>query len=221
MEITWYGLGCFRIAERGYPAVITDPFDEDKTGYTLPRVRAEIVSLSTPLEDATKVRWRGFRGVQRTLASPGEYEIGGLFVTGVSSYRDTKKGTLRGENIIYTFEVNGFSVCHLGELGHVLNQSRIEAIGNVNVLLIPVGLEEGLTPSMASEVVSLIEPNIVIPTNYQTPGLKIKRKSANRFLKEMGITSAPTEAVLKLTSGNIPEATTVIVLEPQIKKEKL
>ncbi len=215
MEITWYGLGCFRITERGYPAVITDPFDEDETGYALPHARAEIVSLSTPLEDAAKVRWRGFRGVQRTLASPGEYEIGGLFVTGVNSYRDAKKGALHGENIIYIFEMNGFSVCHLGELGHVLNQSRIEAIGNVNVLLIPVGLKKGLTPSMASEVISLIEPNIIIPMDYHTPGLKAKRASVDRFLKEMGISSTTTEAVLKIASGKIPEATTVIVLEPQ------
>ncbi len=215
MEITWYGLGCFRITERGYPAVITDPFDEDETGYTLPHARAEIVSLSTSLEDATKVNWKGFRGVQRTLASPGEYEIGGLFITGVNSYRDAKKGALRGENIIYIFEMNGLSVCHLGELGHVLNQSRIEAIGNVNVLLIPVGLQKGLTPSMASEVISLIEPNIIIPMDYHTPGLKAKRASVDRFLKEMGISSTTTEAVLKIASGKIPEATTVIVLEPQ------
>ncbi|MBN1259781.1 MAG: MBL fold metallo-hydrolase [Anaerolineae bacterium] len=215
MEITWFGLGCFRITERGYPAVITDPFDEEATGCTLPRSRAEIVTLSTPLADPVQMKWPRFRGPTRTLASPGEYEIGGLFITGVESYRDRKKGMERGENIIYTFDVSRISICHLGELGHVPSQTQIEALGTVHVLLLPVGLPGGLTPSMATEVMSLIEPNFVIPMQYNTPGLKTERKSVDRFLKEMGIAKPETLPVLKLSASDIPEETQIVLLEFQ------
>lgn len=215
MEITWYGLGCFRIIERGYPAVITDPYDEEATGYALPRARAEIVTLSQPADDPRELAWPRFRGPTRTVASPGEYEIGGLFITAIPSYRDRQKGAERGQNIIYTYDLGAFTVCHLGELGHVPSQSRIEGLGAVHILLIPVGIPDGLSPSMASEVVSLIEPNIVIPMNYQTPDLLVERQSVSRFLKEMGITNSETQASLKLAAGAIPEETQIILLEPQ------
>ncbi|HOC21247.1 MAG TPA: MBL fold metallo-hydrolase [Anaerolineae bacterium] len=215
MEITWYGLGCFRLVERSYPAVITDPFDEEASGYTLPRARAEIVTLSQPLEDPREISWPRFRGPTRTLASPGEYEIGGLFITAIPSYRDRQKGAERGENIIYTFDLGALTVCHLGELGHVPSQSRIEGLGTVHVLLIPVGVPDGLAPSMAAEVVSLIEPNIVIPMNYKTSDLRIERHPVSRFLKEMGVTNPETQSSLKVVAGAIPEETQIILLEPQ------
>ncbi|OQA13516.1 MAG: metal-dependent hydrolase [Chloroflexi bacterium ADurb.Bin360] len=215
MEITWYGLGCFRLIERGYPAIITDPFDEEASGYALPRTRAEIVTLSQPVDDPREVSWARFRGPTRTLASPGEYEIGGIFITAIPSFRDRQKGAERGQNIIYTYDLGALTVCHLGELGHVPSQSRIEGLGTVHVLLIPVGIPDGLTPSMASEVVSLIEPNIVIPMSYKTPGLELGYQPVDRFLKEMGVTNPDTQASLKLTAGAMPEETQIILLEPQ------
>ncbi len=215
MDITWYGLGCFRLAERGYPSIITDPFDEEAVGLVMPAPKTDIVTLSAPHDDPRNLRWKGVRGVHRTLASPGEYEVGNVFVTGVATYRDHKKGAEHGENIVYTIEVNGISVCHLGELGHVPTQACVEAIGTVHVLLIPVGIPDGLTPTMASEVISLIEPSIIVPMNYKTPGLKVGRGMLERFLKEMGVTQPQTEPVLKLTPGKLPEETMLFLLEPQ------
>jgi len=215
MEITWYGLGCFRIVERGYPAIITDPFKEEETNYELPRARVDIVTLSTPQEDPNEIRWKGFRGSPRTLTSPGEYEIGNLFINGVSSYRDRKSGAELGENIIYSFSLNGLSFCHLGLLGHVPTQAQVERIGSVSILLIPVGLPKGLTPSMASEVVSMIEPHIVIPMQYQSPEINVERDPIHRFLKEMGVTKTVPEASLKITSSGIPEETQIVLLEAQ------
>lgn len=217
MEITWYGLGCFRIMERGYPAVVTDPFQEEETGLSLPRARADIVTYSVPLADPSQARWKGLRGSYRTIASPGEYEIGGLFITGVSSYRDQNKGADRGQNVIYAYNIAGTVVCHLGELGMPPAQSKIEALGTVNVLLLPVGVPDGLTPSMASDVVSLLEPNIVIPMNYELPGLVIPRDPVSRFLKEMGMEMATTEPSFKISGNEFPEETQVVLLECQSK----
>ncbi len=215
MDITWYGLGTFRINERGLPAVMTDPPDILEEGRDLPRLRVDIVTLSKPVADSRELAWKGVRGKQHTLASPGEYEIGGLFITGVGTYADRKKGTERGQNFVYNFNVGGIMVCHLGDLGHVPSQSQLEAIGHVHVLLVPVGVPGGLTPARASEVVSLIEPNIVIPMNYQTPNIQTKREKVDRFLKEMGISKVSPQEGLKISARDIPEETEVILLEAQ------
>jgi L-ascorbate metabolism protein UlaG (beta-lactamase superfamily) len=217
MEITWYGLGCFRMNERGYPAIVTDPFYKKDVGYELPHLTTEIITLSTPLDNGhDDVRWTGMRGKPHIFASPGEYELGGLFVTGIASYRDNKKGSKRGENIIYTYSVNGLSICHLGDLGHVPNQTQIETIGPVDVLLVPVGVPGGMTPAMASEVISLIEPNIIVPMDYKTPGLKnVQRKTVGRFLKEMGMSKEKPQATLKVSASSMSEETEVILLTPK------
>lgn len=215
MELTWYGLGCFRIVERGFPAVVMDPFDEDKTGLTLPRSRVDIVTSSDLIEDPDKAKWKGLRAGARTLAGPGEYEIGGLFATGVASFRDKKRGAELGQNVIFSVNVNGVVICHLGELGHTPTQTQVEAMGDVNVLLIPVGIPDGLTPAMASEIVSMVEPDIIVPMNYATPGLRVSRDAVDRFLKAMGVASGTPLLSLKMTSANDSEETQVILLEPQ------
>lgn len=216
MELTWYGLGCFRIVERGYPAVVMDPFNEEETGLILPRTRAEIVTSSRLLDEPQEARWKGLRGVTRTLAGPGEYEIGGLFITGVTTFRDRKHGAELGQNVVFSVNVNGVVVCHLGELGHTPTQTQVEAMGSVNVLLIPVGLPGGLIPAMASEIVSLIEPDIVVPMNYHTPDLRLSRSPVDRFLKEMGVTWGDAQPNLKMLSGSSgAEETQVVLLQPQ------
>ncbi len=216
MELTWYGLGCFRIVERGYPAVVMDPFNEEETGLVLPRSRAEIVTTSEMLDEPHLARWKGLRGISRTLAGPGEYEIGGLFITGVATFRDHKRGAEAGQNIVFSVNVNGVVVCHLGELAHTPTQAQVEAMGSVNVLLIPVGIPGGLVPAMASEIISMVEPDIVVPMNYKTPNLKSSRNPVNRFLKEMGVTWGDPQPSLKVLAGSSDaEETQVVLLEPQ------
>ena len=117
---------------------------------------------------------------------------------------------------MFSVNVNGVVVCHLGELGHTPTQTQVEAMGSVNVLLIPVGLPGGLVPAMASEIVSMVEPDIVVPMNYETPGLKLSRNPVNRFLKEMGVTWGDPQLSLKVLSGGSgAEETQVVLLEPQ------
>ncbi|MGC9393688.1 MAG: MBL fold metallo-hydrolase [Anaerolineae bacterium] len=216
MELTWYGLGCFRIVERGYPAVVMDPFKDEEAGLVLPHSRAEIVTSSELLDDPRQARWKGLRGTSHTLAGPGEYEIGGLFITGIATFRDRKRGAEAGPNIVFSVNVNGVVVCHLGELGHTPTQTQVEAMGAVNVLLIPVGLPGSLTPAMASEIVSSVEPDIVVPMNYKTPGLKLTRNPVDRFLKEMGVASSDPQPSLKVSSRDSDaEETRVVLLELQ------
>jgi len=219
MELTWYGLGCFRISERGYPTVLTDPFDEERAELALPRVRVDIVTSSWFIDEPENARWKGIRGVSHTIAGPGEYEIGGVFLAGVTTFRDRKRGALLGQNIVYSFNVNGVVVCHLGELGSTPTQAQIEAMGRVNVLLIPVGIPDGLSLTMASEIISLIEPDVVVPMHYKTSESQEKRMPVTRFLKEMGVAQSSPVPMLKLSSGSIPEEPQIVLLEPQQKEE--
>ena len=214
MEMIWHGLGCFRLSERGYPSVVTEPFDAREVGLSLPRARADIVTSSTLIDDPSDQRWPGLRGVTRTVAAPGEYEIGGVFITGVPSSRGRKRGEGAGENIIYTVNFDGVVVCHLGKLGRPPSQALVEKFGRIDVLLVPVGIPGALTDAMASEAVSLIEPDVVIPMEYKVPGLTVERKPVTGFLKEMGVTHPTTLSSLKVSRGAGAEETQIVLLEP-------
>lgn len=213
MEIIWYGQSCFRLIERGFTVVMTDPHPPDD-GLAVPRSRAGIVTVSyAPLCNHTE----GIREPFKLLDGPGEYEIGGVFITGIATFADGKQGTVRGLNTVFTFDFDGLTVCHLGRLGHVPSQSQVENVGTVHVLLVPVGGGGSLTPARASEVISLFEPSIVIPMYYKVPGLASKLGTLPRFLKEMGLEKVDTRDVLRVSKSGLSEETQVVALEVRQK----
>ncbi len=214
MEIVWHGLNCFRLSERGMAAVVTDPYDPS-TGLTLPRPRADIVTLSS--DDPRCGYTRGVRGPFRLLDTPGEYEIGGVFITAIATQANGKKKAPRGLNTIFHFDYDGLTVCHLGHLGRVPTQAQIEKLGAVDVLLVPVSDEGGLEPAAASEVISLVEPSIVIPMHYKTPGVTLPLGTLHRFLRQMGIEKAEPVESLKVTRGSLPSETVITVLTPKLE----
>ena len=217
MDLTWHGLGCFRLKERGYPAVVTDPFENEAApGLALPSARADIVLSSVPELDPEAADYSDLRQVSHVLAGPGEYEIGGVFIAGVATSRAQPQDAEPQQNIAYACEINDVVVCHLGALGGMLTQAQIEALGRVDVLLIPVGLPHGLKPGKAAELVSLIEPDIVIPMEYDVPGLQVERESVDRFLKEMGEADKAPIPSLRVSSSDVGgEETRVVILEPE------
>ncbi len=212
MEITWYGQTCFRLSERGLATVVTDPYPPD-VGLALPRTRADIVTVSY---DDPQCRYTaGVRGPSKLLDGPGEYEIGGVFVTGIATFADGKRGALRGLNTVFAFDFGGLNVCHLGRLGHVPTQSQVEGLGTVNILLVPVGDGGSLTPARASEAISLFEPSLVIPMYYKVRGLKGSLGTLGRFLKEMGLEKVSSQEVLQISRTSLSEETQVVVLQPK------
>jgi len=211
MEITWYGHSCFRLTERGLAAVVTDPFDHREAGYEPLKLRADVVTVShdTPAHNFTD----GVKGAEHILDGPGEFEIGGVFITGIqTNHRNGKEDAPR--NTLFVFDYNGVNVAHLGDLNHVPSQTEIEALGNVHVALVPVGDGSSLNAAKAAEVISLIEPNIVIPMHYATPDGLLKLDPLSKFLKEMGLADAETTPSLKVTgTSNLPDETRVVILE--------
>ena len=214
MEITWYGHSCFRLTERNFATVVTDPFDNKAIGYGPLKLRSDIVTVSHDApghnnKDAVK-------GTSHVIDGAGEFEIGGVFITGVQTDGAKKKGKEQGAgNTVYVFDYDGITVAHLGDLKQVPTQSEIELLGTVNVALVPVGGGGGLNAAKAAEVISLLEPNLVIPMHYSTPATKLSLDALNKFLKEMGLSKLDAQPSLKVTRSSLPSETHVIVLEYQ------
>lgn len=208
MEIVWYGLSCFRMTERKHATVVTDPYNS-KLGLPQLKIKADVVTIShdAPGHNSDK----DVSGVEHTLNGPGEYEIGNVFITGIRTPADAKST----KNVIFMFDFNGITVAHLGDMQKVPSQTQIEALEEVNILLLPVGGGNSLNASQASELVSMIEPNIVIPMHYEIPGINIELDSVERFLKEMGVTEPNEESSLKITSSNFKEETEIVLLTPK------
>jgi len=212
MEITWYGLSCFRLTERSLASVVTDPYDHETAGFAPLKLRADIVTIShdAPGHNFTS----GVKGFNRLITGPGEFEIGGVFITGVQT-NGHKRDADEPRNTLYVFEYEGVTVAHLGDLRRVPSQQEIEALGTVHIALVPVGGGGGLNAAKAAEVISLLEPGYVIPMHYGLSACTFKLAPLNKFLKEMGLTTGAQEAVpsLKVTRSTVPEETKVVVLE--------
>ncbi len=209
MDITWFGHSCFRLSDRGV-TIVTDPPIDDM-GYDRPRIRADVVTISH--EHPGHNTRIGFRGGPKFFDGPGEYEVKDVFITGIATYHDARNGATHGPNTVFVFEFDGVTICHLGDLGHVPTQSQVEALSSVDVLLIPVGGLHTIDPSKASEVISLIEPLIVVPMHYKTKVEKAKLQTVDKFLKEMGLSPMPAQQELKITKSALPSEPQIVVLD--------
>ena len=209
MQITWYGHSCFRLRSRS-GTVVTDPYGGD-IGYRLPKLRADVVTVTHDHPDHANVK--AVKGKPRVISGPGEYEIKGVFVIGIPTYSRNKAKQEGIRNTMYLFDFSGITVCHLGDLRRVPTQSQVEEMGDVDVLLVPVGGGSTLGAAEASEVISLVEPRIVIPMHYKTEQLRgLKLQPVDQFLKEMGVKEVVPQDVLKIKKSGLPSETQVMVM---------
>lgn len=213
MEIFWYGHSCYRMTERGLATVVVDPFDSNAVGYFPLKLKADIVTVS---HDAPGHNYlNGVKGVGHILTGPGEYEIGGVFITAVQTDGNNRKKVENPRNTLYVFDYDGLTVAHLGDLKQVPSQTEIDALGPVNIALIPIGGGNGLNAAKAAEVVSQLEPNIIIPMHYRTDDGKTHLDSLDKFIKEMGLQPMETIPSLKISKSGLPSESKVIVLDYQ------
>jgi L-ascorbate metabolism protein UlaG (beta-lactamase superfamily) len=207
MHLSWYGENCFKIqtkAKRGDndTIIVTDPFNK-KIGLRPPQGQTNIITLSNI--NYAKNDLKRFKGEPFTIDSAGEYSIKGVNITGIESFQDDKGGELRGRNTIFTIESEGIRVCHLGNIGHVLNEEQVDNIGEVDILLIPVGREDLLTLKQIKEIIGQLEPGIIIPMNYKVKGLKDKINGCQDFCKEFGSARQQGETKLVIKEKNVKD----------------
>ncbi len=216
MDITWYGLSCFRIREGGV-TIVCDPYDKT-LGLTLPKVRADIVTVSHDRPGHNAVE--RVTGEYKVLSGPGEYEVKNVFVTGLTTYHRRNGENIAERNVAFFFDFGDLTVGHMGDIGEVPAQSEIEEldIGEVDVLMVPVGGGATLDPARAVELVGLLEPRIVIPMHYRHDGLAglfvDQLEGVEKFLKEFGAPALDPVETLKISKTGLPEETQVVLLTP-------
>jgi L-ascorbate metabolism protein UlaG (beta-lactamase superfamily) len=197
MDITHLGHAAFKIKGKK-SIVVTDPYN-DSIGLKLPKTCHNATNL--------------VGGEPFIVDGPGEYEISGVKITGVSSFHDAKEGGERGKNTIFNVKINGLWICHLGDLGqNELASSQMEAIGGVDILLVPVGGVYTIDATTASKIVSELEPKVVIPMHYQEEGSNMKLEPVEKFLKEMGAEKTQSQTKLIISKEKLPDELAVVLL---------
>lgn len=217
MDVTYFGHSCFKFKGKA-GSVVTDPFDKS-VGIPLPKITADIVIVSHHHQDHDHVS--GIDGGARRehpfiIDTPGEYEIFDISIFGFSSYHDSEKGAMRGKNMISVIHIDGISVVHLGDLGHELSDREIERLGNVDVLLIPVGGHFTIDAKLAVKLIGTIEPSIVVPMHYKTDqhaALFAPLAGVSAFLKEMGKEGVEAKEKLTVSASALPDEMEIMVLK--------
>lgn len=214
MEILSLGLSSFRIKGKG-ATVITDPFDPTMVGIKFPKIEADVVTVSHNHDDHNRSDLVG--GSPYVIRGPGEYEVKDVTIFGISTFHDSTSGSERGVNTVYQIILDDLTLVHLGDLGHKLTTTQVEEIGTPDVLFIPVGGVYTIDGHEASEIVSLLEPKIVIPMHYRTPFMNNavfgKLAVVDKFLQEMGKPQTVPQPKLSISKDRLGEELQVVVLE--------
>ncbi|MEK7495325.1 MAG: MBL fold metallo-hydrolase [Patescibacteria group bacterium] len=210
MDIKYLGHSSFLIKTKT-ARIVTDPFDPEMVGLKFPKTEADVVTISHNHKDHNQFKnVSGINGVDPLIIDmPGEFEKLGVRIFGFQSFHDKTHGSERGENIMYKFESEGISVLHCGDLGEVPDENFLETIGEVDILMVPVG---GIYTIDAEEAVSLvkkIEPSIVIPMHYGTG----KLAPVSDFMKKFGLDNPVPLLKLVYKKEEIEQEMKVVVLE--------
>lgn len=216
MEISWLGHSCFQLKGRNV-TLITDPFSpQTGTGNVsrLGKVSASIVTISHNHPGHNHVM--GVSGNPRVVRGPGEYEISDVLITGVASYHDNERGNQLGRNTIYVIHIDDIVICHLGDLGHILQEEQLEEVADADVLLIPISGQHTINAAQAAEVISQVEPRIVIPMHFAPPEGEMPNP-LDTFCREMGVEAAYSQPKLTIARTTLPAETQVIILEARQK----
>lgn len=217
MNIVWKGQSCFQISttpnKNGLVSIVIDPFDKE-TGLKVPKFQANILLTTHNHRDHNNTR--AVSGEYLLINRPGEYDIKSIFIEGIPSFHDDSQGKEKGANTIYTIKSEDIKICHLGDLGQKeLNPEQLKRIGEVDILMIPIGGTYTIDSSEAIKIMAQIEPKIIIPMHYHLPGMKIKLDSIDKFLKILGIKKAETTAKLSIKKKDISDQEAkIITLQP-------
>lgn len=210
MEIKYLGHSSFLIKTKT-AKIVTDPFDPEMVGIKFPKTEADIVTISHDHNDHNQFKnVSGINGANPLMIDmPGEFEKMGVRIFGFQSFHDKTKGSERGENIMYKFESEGISILHCGDLGVVPEETFLETIGDVDILLVPVGGFYTIDAEEAVNLVKKIEPSVVIPMHYGSG----KLAPVTDFTKKFGLDDATPLPKLVYKKEEVEQEMKVIVLE--------
>ena len=180
MRIRWHGQSCFEIGGED-KILIIDPHDGRSIGINPPDVRGDLILVSHDHYDHNAVRIVE-KPDSEVVREAGERKFGDIVVKGIKSYHDEEEGEKRGENTIFKFKMNGNSFCHLGDIGHPLEEELVNEIDHVDFLFVPVGGNFTIGPEEAKKTIEAIEPKIAVPMHFKIGGLSLDIKTLEPFL---------------------------------------
>jgi L-ascorbate metabolism protein UlaG (beta-lactamase superfamily) len=207
VEISFLGNTCFRIKGKEV-TVVTDPYTP-AAGRPPLKAQAEIVTVSR--DDPAHNQVAAIGGEPRAINGPGEYEIRGVLISGVATFGEGSGTKQRPRNTVYVMQMDDLRLCHLGGLGHVLSTEQVDEIGTVDVLFVPAS-GGSLDTSKAAEVISQIEPSIILPMQYSSSD-EDGIATIAKFCHEMGLRQIIPQPRFTIAKGSIPAETQVVVLE--------
>ena len=215
MKIKWLGHSCFLLNAASGLKIITDPYTTTNgVNYSPIKETADIVTVSHDHFDHNGVSEVSGNPEVVTGDNPGIYK--GIQFKCVNTYHDEKEGSQRGTNAIFCFELDDIKICHLGDLGHRLDKKQIEEIGEVDLLLVPVGGYFTIDAKTASDVCTDLEPSIVIPMHYKTPKLDFPITGVEDFLKTKKDVKRLDSSEIELSRGEMPGTMEILVLKPAL-----
>ena len=180
LQIRWHGHSCFEIKDD--ITLVTDPHDGKSIGIPAPNIEGDIILVSHDHYDHNSVKTVEKIG-SKVVRDERKRNIYNVVIRGIKTYHDENFGDIRGENIIFKFLIDDINFCHLGDLGHILEEDIAEKIGDVDILFIPVGGNFTIDANYAWKIVNLIKPSIIIPMHYKIGGLSLPIDTLDKFLE--------------------------------------
>lgn len=207
MKIRWRGHASF-IIETESQKIVTDPF-EKKVGYPMEPVTADIITISHEHYDHNAPAT--IKGHPRLIKGTGDHVVSGITIKGIASCHDRSNGRERGANTIFKISAEGMDVVHLGDLGHPLSARQVKEIGNVDILLVPVGGRYTIDAQDAVGVVNALQPRIVIPMHFATPHVSIALAPVEEFISHYD--KVIKKPFLEVNPDNLGNDLRIIVLD--------
>ncbi len=215
LTLRWYGQSCFLLTSPGGATILMDPFHKE-VGYPVPSLKADAVTMTHEHFDHNNAEMakpgaRIIHGLTEGGYASVSETVGDVKIRTVPTFHDDREGRMRGKNAVFVFETGGLTVVHLGDLGHLLDDEQIKAIGRTDVLLLPVGGFYTIDAAQAKAVVNQLKPKIVIPMHYKTDKTKnIPIATVDGFLAGQPRVERPKRSELQIRE--LPAETTIYVL---------
>ena len=214
MQIKWLGHAAFAIITDKGKTILTDPYEagsyDGAVGYPKISVQADLVTVSHQHADHNDTK--SLFGNPKIIDKEGKYDIDDIKITGVSCFHDQSEGKERGGNIIFIYEIDGFRLAHLGDMGHMPTQEQFNKIGEIDILLIPIGGHFTIDSKEATQIVANIIPKVTIPMHYKTEVLGFPIAPVDDFIKDKSNVKRIEEVEIFLTKDDLPSESEIWVL---------
>jgi L-ascorbate metabolism protein UlaG (beta-lactamase superfamily) len=216
MQIKWFGQSAFLLTSEFGTRILIDPYDK-LLGYRMPKpIEADIVAVTHNHGDHNKIHV--VSGNYMLVNEPKEYSHDHVLIRGFKTYHDKVNGKKRGNNIVFRFDVDGLTIVHCGDLGHLLTEGQIRDIGKIDILMIPVGGKMTLNGVDAAHVMNQLHPTVTIPMHYRTKALSILGalmfEKVDRFIEASG-KSLIEVSVLEVNTDNLSQYSGVVTMKYQ------